>query len=74
MEKFVVKSKMSNKRLMALEKEVKQLKLEQEQQRQPVSQTGKSLLEYICTNEQSDYLITKEGVNPYKKERPCPVL
>ena len=65
---------MSSKRTQALTKLVQQLEMENSVERVPVSQSGKDLLEYCCENEKFDYLLSKEGPNNFKPERPCPVL
>ena len=65
---------MSNKRIIALKKEITQLQVEQKQKRLPVSSSGKELVNYICQNQDADYLITKDGMNPFKVKQPCPIF
>lgn len=63
-----------DKRLEAMEKLVQQLRMENSVERIPVSKSAKELVDFCIDNEHNDYLLTRETTNPYKPEKPCPVL
>jgi len=57
-----------------MEKLVQQLKMERDVERIPISKAAKDLIDFCTDNEPNDYLVTKQGPNPFKPEKPCPVL
>ena len=64
----------NNKRHQAMVKLVEQLQHENKVERIPVSQSAQAILDFCNQNTDRDYLITKQGPNPFKPDRPCPML
>lgn len=64
----------NNKRLQAMEKMVQQLRIENDVDRVPVSKSAKDLVDFCNGQQIHDYLVTKQGPNPFKPDKPCPVL
>ena len=63
-----------SKQQMTIAKIVEQLEYEIKIERIPVSTSGKEMLDFCVKEEEGDYLVHKQGPNPFKPEKPCPVI
>ena len=64
--------RMTARQYQALVKTVEQLRVEEKVQRDPVSKSGKQLVDYVNNNQQEDYLVSRHGPNPFKSLDTCP--
>ena len=64
--------RMTNRQYQTLVKMVEQLRIEQNVQREPISKSGKQLVDFVAENQQEDYLVSRHGPNPFKSLDKCP--
>ena len=64
--------RMTPRQYQNLVKTVEQLRIEENVQREPVSKSGKKLVEFVSENQQEDYLVSRHGPNPFKSLDTCP--
>lgn len=64
--------KMTARQYQSLVKTVEQLKVEQGITREPISKTGKDLVDYVFESQTEDYLVSRHGPNPLGKLDTCP--
>ena len=64
----------STSKQLTIAKIVEQLEYELQVERVPVSKSAQEMLEFCIKAEEIDYLVHKQGPNPFKPEKPCPVI
>ena len=64
--------RMTTRQYQTLVKSIEQLKLEKDIQREPVSKSGKDLVNFVAQNQVDDFLVSKHGPNPFKSLDTCP--
>ena len=64
----------ASKSQLTMAKMVEQLQYEIKIDRIPVSTSAKEMVDYCIKQEEIDYLVHKQGTNPFKPEKPCPVI
>ena len=64
--------RMTARQYQTLVKSIEQLKLEKDITREPISQSGKQLVDFVMQNQTEDYLVSKHGPNNFKSLDTCP--
>jgi len=64
----------SSKQQLTIAKVVEQLQYEIKIDRIPVSTSAQEMVDFCIKQEEFDYLVHKQGPNPFKPEKPCPVI
>ena len=68
--------RMTTRQYQQLVKSIEQLKLEKDIKREPISVSGKAILDFVVQNQADDYLLTHHGPNNFKSldKCPCPLV